>query len=108
MGRYFGIRNASNASLVKVYPYGTRCILCEEKHCSRCGKARILTFCLQRLQKLTAASFALLHGGKLMVNITWLVGATQPADPGPVGDLVLMHSMDENFQIKSQNVVAYA
>jgi hypothetical protein len=42
------------------------------------------------------------------VNITWLVGATQPANPGPVGDLILMHSMDENFQIKSQNVVAYA
>jgi hypothetical protein len=43
-----------------------------------------------------------------MVNITWLVRATQPANPGPVGDLVLMHSMDENFQIKTQNVVAYA
>jgi hypothetical protein len=41
-------------------------------------------------------------------GITWLVGATQPANPGPVGDLILMHSMDENFQIKSQNVVSYA
>jgi hypothetical protein len=47
-----------------------------------------------------------LNREKSIVTITWLVGATQPANPGPVGDLVLMHSMDENLQIKSQNVVA--
>ncbi len=106
-GRYFGIRNASNASLVKVYQYSTYFMRKETRQ--KCGKARNLTF-FYKYQKnwLFHPLLSLLHREKSMVNITWLVRATQSANPGPVSDLILMHSMDENFQIKSQNVVSYA
>ena len=35
-----------------------------------------------------------------------MVGSPESAYPGPVGDLVLIHPMDENFQIEPQDVVA--